>query len=256
MDRIEACEKKFPQLFGGAKPNSGEGSDPELLQILQRLIFGEISYTGPLDDRMRELITCVVLAAYQCLPQLKSHSAAALYTGVTPLELREAIYSCMPFIGCPKTLNAISAVNETFTAQGISLPIEGAERVSEDERMEAGRKIQESIYGTEIRDEFSSLPEPFNREVPDMLTGWYFGDFCTRGVLDAKTRELLSLVLLAALGAEKQLGAHVSGCLKAGATQEEIYTALLHALPYMGFPLGVNAIRIARQCLEAPGDAR
>ena len=149
-----------------------------------------------------------------------------------------------------------NTLEETVTAQGISLPIEGAERVSEDERMEAGRKIQESIYGTEIRDEFASLPEPFNREVPDILTGWYFGDFCTRGVLDAKTRELLSLVLLAALGAEKQLGAHVSGCLKAGATQEEIYTVLLHALPYMGFPLGVNAIRIARQRLEAPGDAR
>lgn len=100
MDRIKACEEKFAALFGG-KPNSGEGNDPELMQILQRLIFGEISYTGPLDDRMRELITCVVLSTYQCLPQLKAHTAAALNAGVSPLELREAIYSCMPFIGCP-----------------------------------------------------------------------------------------------------------------------------------------------------------
>ncbi len=249
MDRIKACEEKFAVLFGG-KPNSGEGSDPELMQILQRLIFGEISYTGPLDDRMRELITCVVLSAYQCLPQLRSHTAAALHVGVTPLELREAIYSCMPFIGCPRTLNAVSTLNETFAAQGISLPLEGARRVSEDERMEEGRRIQESIYGTEIRDEFASLPEPFNREVPDVLTGWFFGDFYTRGVLDGKTRELLSLVLLAALGAEKQLPSHVSGCLKSGCTAAEIYTALLHALPYMGFPLGINAIRAARSVIS------
>ena len=251
MDRIEACEKKFPQLFGGAKPNAGDGPDPELMQILQRLIFGEISYTGPLDDKMRELITCVVLSAYQCLPQLKSHAAAALNTGVTPLELREAVYGCMPFIGCPKTLNAIGAVNEVFAAKGIALPLEGAERVPESDRLAAGRAIQEGIYGTEIRDEFASLPEPFDRELPDVLTGWLFGDFYTRGVLDTKTRELLALVVLEALGAEAQLGAHVRGCLKAGCTAEEIYAALLHALPYTGFPLGANAIRAAKLRLDA-----
>mgnify|MGYP005777153195 CR=1 FL=1 len=252
MDRIKACEEKFAALFGG-KPNSGEGNDPELMQILQRLIFGEISYTGPLDDRMRELITCVVLSTCQCLPQLKAHTAAALNAGVSPLELREAIYSCMPFIGCPRTLNAVSAMDGALSARGIALPLEGASRVSEDERLAEGRRIQEAIYGTEIRDEFASLPRPFDQELPDVLSGWLFGDFYTRGVLDGRTRELLSLVVLAALGADRQLPAHVSGCLKSGCTAEEVYTALLHALPYMGFPLGVNAIRAARSVISPDG---
>ena len=89
-DRIKACEEKFEVLFG-KKPNEGEGNDPELLQILQRFIFGQVSYLGSLNDQTRELITCVVLAVYQTLPQLRSHAAAALHIGISPLQLREAV---------------------------------------------------------------------------------------------------------------------------------------------------------------------
>ena len=110
-DRIKACEEKFEVLFG-KKPNEGEGNDPELFQILQRFIFGQVSYLGSLNDQTRELITCVVLAVYQTLPQLRSHAAAALHIGISPSQLREAVYNCMPMIGCPKTLNAIGAVDE------------------------------------------------------------------------------------------------------------------------------------------------
>ena len=56
MDRIQNCQEKFTKLFGG-KPTQNEGNDPEFMRILQRFIFGEVSYTGSLDDRMRELIT-------------------------------------------------------------------------------------------------------------------------------------------------------------------------------------------------------
>ena len=50
----------------------------------------------------------------QTLPQLKSHTAACLNIGIKPAEVREAVYQCAPFIGFPKTLNAIAAMNETF----------------------------------------------------------------------------------------------------------------------------------------------
>lgn len=70
------------------------------------------------------MITCVSLAAMQQLPQLKSHAGAALNTGVTPIELREAIYQCAPIIGFPKVLNALGAINSTFTERGIKLPLE------------------------------------------------------------------------------------------------------------------------------------
>lgn len=44
------------------------------MRILQRFIFGEVSYEGSSDDKLRELITVTVLTVNQTLPQLKAHA--------------------------------------------------------------------------------------------------------------------------------------------------------------------------------------
>lgn len=123
MNRVETCEIKFKELFDGV-PVKDEGTDPEFMRILQRFIFGEVCYTGSLDNQERELITITVLTVNQTIPQLKAHIRACLIVGCSPIEIREAIYQCAPFIGFPKTLNAIAAMNEVFGSQNISLPLE------------------------------------------------------------------------------------------------------------------------------------
>ena len=86
MDRIELCKKNYTTLFGG-EALTGQGTDPEMMDILQKFIFGEVFRTGELDIKTREMITCVTLATMQTLPQLKAHAGAALNVGVTPVEL-------------------------------------------------------------------------------------------------------------------------------------------------------------------------
>lgn len=250
MDRVEKCREKFHTLFGG-EPVNNEGTDPEFMRILQRFIFGEVCYTGSLDDRMRELITITVLAVNQTLPQLKAHVGACLNIGISPVEIREVIYQCAPFIGFPKTLNAIAAMNETFTANGIALPLENQETITEETRHPAGLAIQAPTYGSEIRDRYAWLPGAFKSAVPDFLTDFGFGDFSTRTGLGEKERELLTVVLLAALGgAEVQVRAHVAGALKTGSTREEVVCALVHAMPYMGIPRLFNALNCAKDLLS------
>ena len=101
-ERIRKTEQKFRELFGG-NPVQDEGTDPEFMRILQRFIFGEVCYTGSLNNRLRELVTVTVLTVNQTLPQLKAHVGACLNVGVPPLEIRETVYQCAPFIGFPKT---------------------------------------------------------------------------------------------------------------------------------------------------------
>lgn len=250
MDRVKNCEEKFAELFGG-KPVTDEGADPGFMRILQRFIFGEVCYVGPLDNRMRELITVTVLTVNQTLPQLKAHTAACLHIGIKPAEVREAIYQCAPFIGFPKTLNAIAAMNETFENSGISLPLEDAATVTEDDRYEKGLAVQSPLYGTEIADRYTWLPGAFAEAVPRYLTAFGFGDFATRKGLSGKDRELLTVVMLAALGgAEVQVRSHVEGALKAGNTKEEIVCALVHAMPYMGMPRLFNALNCSKELLS------
>ena len=113
MDRTQRSEQTYVRLFG-PRDAAAPDPDPELGAILRRLIFGEVFHTGELDDRIRELITVTVLATMQTLPQLRAHAGAALNVGVTPVELREAVYQCAPFIGFPNTLNAVGVLNEVF----------------------------------------------------------------------------------------------------------------------------------------------
>ncbi|WP_026207722.1 carboxymuconolactone decarboxylase family protein [Butyricimonas synergistica] len=245
MNRIELCKKNYTTLFGG-EALTGQGSDPELMNILQKFIFGEVFHIGELDVKTREMITCVTLATMQTLPQLKAHAAAALNVGVTPVELREAIYQCAPFIGFPKTLNAVSTINEVFKEKGIALPLESQETVKEDERFEKGKEIQFPLYGEKMKESLKALPDGMNEDLPRLLTEMCFGDFYTRNGLDVKTRELLSLCVLAALGADRQIESHTRGNIKAGNDKATLVAAMIQCLPYIGFPQTLNAIHIIK----------
>lgn len=250
MDRIKLCQETFASLFGGT-PNSGEGTDPEFMQILQRYIFGELSHTGTLNDQDRELVTITVLATLGQLPQLQAHVGACLHVGIKPLAIREAIYHLAPFIGFPKTLNAISAMNAAFAERGISLPLEDASTVNEEDRLQKGKAIQEPIYGIEIKDRYGYLPSQFDEAVPRFLSELCFGDFATRKGLDVKRREILILVCLAALGgADLQVKAHFLGARKAGNSDEELVCALVHASSYMGIPRLFNALNAVSDLLK------
>ena len=251
MNRKERTEQKMQELFH-IHAAGDEGTDGGFMQILQGYIFGDVCYTGSLDNRMRELVTVTVLTTLSALPQLKAHVQASLNAGCSPVEIRETIYQCAPCIGFPKTLNAISTMNEAFSDRGISLPLPEQKTLQTDEdRYEKGLQIQAPIYGTEIKDRYTWLPGDFAEAVPRFLTELCFGDFNTRTGLNGKTRELLTVVLLAALGgAEIQVKSHVCGALKVGNTKEEIVCALVHASGYMGIPRLFNALNACKELLE------
>ena len=160
-ERQAHADATYERLFG-PRDKSAPDNDPELMEILRRFIFGDVFDTGVLDDQTRELITVTVLACLQTLPQLKSHTAAALNVGVQPIEIREAVYQLAPFIGFPRTLNAIATINDVFQAQDIQLPLPDQSTVSDTDRYRRGLAEQVPLYGNEIKDNLADLPQPFN----------------------------------------------------------------------------------------------
>jgi 4-carboxymuconolactone decarboxylase len=236
----------YERLFG-PRDAAAPDDDPELMAILRGFIFGDVFDTGVLDDQTRELITVTVLASLQALPQLKSHTGAALHVGVTPVEIREAVYQLAPFLGFPRTLNAMAAVNEAFRTMGIHLPLPAQATVSEIERYSSGLAHQAPLYGDEIKANLADLPEPFNEALPRFLTEFCFGDFYTRGGLTLAQRELLILCALATIGdTAAQLGPHGRACIQVGNSKTAVVAALVHCFPYVGFPRAVAAIRAVK----------
>ena len=243
MNRIDAAKENYRTLFGG-EALTGQGNDPEMMDILQKFIFGEVFQTGNLDIKTREMITCITLTAIQTLPQLKAHIGAALNVGVTPIEVRELIYMCAPFIGFPKTLNALSVANEVLAERGIALPLEAQGTVTEENRAERGAEIQQPLYGDAIRSALNGLPDGLGDEVARYLTEYCFGDIYTRGGFDLQTRELLLYALLTTIEADSQLRSHTVSNIKLGNDKATLAAVVIQTLPYIGFPPAMKALRI------------
>ncbi len=250
MTRTDICKKNYKELFKGeALPQNVD--DAEMLAILQKYIFGEIFTIGDLDIKMREMLTVTSLTVQQTLPQLKAHINAALNVGVTPVELREAIYQCAPFIGFPKTLNALTFLNEVFKERGIQTPLKSTATTAEQERFAKGSAIQTPIYGNEIEESMKGLPKNMGKDVSRFLTEVCFGDFYTREGLDIKTRELLVISILVTTGNTSVLKSHIKGNLKIGNSKETVTAAIIQCLPYVGFPNTLSVLTAAKEVFNS-----
>lgn len=241
MYRIQKSQEKINQLFG-EKVSGVQATDPEFQDIMDHFIFGEVSYQGNLDDGLRELITLVVLTTNQAILELRNYVGAALNIGVTPVAIKEAIYQCAPYIGFPKTLNALLEANEEFAAHNITIPIQSQKTVQEENRLEKGLAVQVQLFGDVIA-KMRANTQANQQHIQDYLSAFCFGDLYTREGLDLKTRELLTLCIISALsGAEGQVKAHVQGNKNVGNDKEILIAALTHCLPYIGFPRTLNAL--------------
>lgn len=249
MSRTEICKQNYRRLFNG-EALTDAGNDPEMMKMLQKYIFGEVFAVGSLDIKTREMLTVVSLSAQQALPQLKAHANAALNVGVTPIELRETVYLCAPFVGFPKTLNALGVINEVFAERGIKLPLESQGKTAEEERFAAGSAIQQPLYGNEIKEALAGLPGNMGEDAARFLTEFCFGDIYTRGGLDVKTRELLAIGILVTTGNMQTLQSHIAGSIRAGNSPETVTAAIIQCMPYVGLPNALNALKVLKDTLK------
>ncbi|MFN0074608.1 MAG: carboxymuconolactone decarboxylase family protein [Chloroflexota bacterium] len=80
--------------------------DPDLSQLIQRFAYGGMYERTVLDQKTRQLITVAALTVQNALPQLESHSRAALRMGATKDEVLETIMQMAVYCGFPYALQA------------------------------------------------------------------------------------------------------------------------------------------------------
>ncbi|WP_405005738.1 carboxymuconolactone decarboxylase family protein [Kitasatospora purpeofusca] len=82
-----------------------------------------------------------------------------------------------------------------------------------------------------------------------------FGDIYARGGLTTPERQLITLGVLAALGdAEPQLAAHVRAAFTVGLTVEQVVEAVMHIVPFAGFPRALNAMTVVERVVAEQRD--
>ncbi len=117
---------------------------------------------------------------------------------------------------------------------------------------EKGLATRKQVMGEDfVANAFANATE-FTMPMQEYITRNAWGDVWQRPGLDMKTRSLVTVALLAALGKQHELKGHVRGALNNGATAQEIQEVLLHTSIYCGVPTAVDAFRSAAEVIDGP----
>ena len=122
-----------------------------------------------------------------------------------------------------------------------------------DSQFDKGLATRKQVMGEDFVARAFAGATDFTRPIQEHITAKAWGDVWQRPGLDLKTRSLITVAMLTALGKQHELKGHVRGALNNGATPEEIQELLLHAAVYCGVPSAVEAFRSAAEVIDAPG---
>lgn len=86
-------------------------------------------------------------------------------------------------------------------------------------------------------------------DLPRYVVEFAFGEIYSRAGLDNKQKVLVTISSLVSQGMP-QIAIHINSGLNVGLTPEEIVGAIVHLLPYTGFPKVLNALNVAKQIFE------
>lgn len=231
-----------PNFTSGAACENLRPTDPELAQIFEDFVSGEVQQYGSLSSRTRILVTMASAIAQQATSLYERLLPRALEAGITPVEIKETLYQTVPYAGMAKAAEFIDPTNEFLTANGIRLPLEPQSATTPETRFEKGLALQKEIFGDAIEQMHRAAPDN-QRHIQHYLTANCFGDYQTRTGLDVKTRELLTFATLVSLGGcEPQVKAHIQGNVNAGNDKSVLLAVATQLLPYIGYPRTLNAI--------------
>lgn len=123
----------------------------------------------------------------------------------------------------------------------------------ESELYTRGLDMRRSVLGAEYVDQSVGSADEFLMTFQRLITEWAWGYVWSRPGIDARTRSMITLAMLTALGRPQELGIYVRGALDSGVSVEEIQEVLLHATVYCGTPAGRQAFLAAHEALVAAG---
>lgn len=119
-----------------------------------------------------------------------------------------------------------------------------------DQLMEDGLEVRKQVLTAEYVERQLGDADEFTMPIQELATKAAWGMVWTRPGLSHKTRSMLNIAFLTALGREDELRLHIGAALRNGVTKEEIQEILLQAAMYCGFPAALEGFRIARGVIE------
>jgi 4-carboxymuconolactone decarboxylase len=121
-----------------------------------------------------------------------------------------------------------------------------------DDAFERGMAVRREVLGDAHVDRAVAGATPFTAPFQEFITRMAWGEVWTRDGLDRRSRSMITLALLTALGRHEELPMHVRAARRNGLTDAEIGEVLLHTAVYAGVPAANSAFAIAQKVLAEP----
>jgi len=118
------------------------------------------------------------------------------------------------------------------------------------ELFELGLAKRQATLGEDYVNANLAAADEFNRPFQQAMTEWCWGFGWGDDTIDMKTRSLMNLTMIAALGKMHEWELHLRGAVTNGVSVEEIRAAIHAIAIYCGVPQGVECFRIARTVLQ------
>jgi 4-carboxymuconolactone decarboxylase len=127
--------------------------------------------------------------------------------------------------------------------------------MTDDPLLDAGMAVRREVLGEAHVDRAVEKTTDFTRDFQAFITRTAWGSVWTREQLDRRSRSMITLAVLCALGHLDELELHVRAALRNGLTPEEIGEVLLHTSVYAGVPAANSAFARAQAILREEGIA-
>ena len=124
-----------------------------------------------------------------------------------------------------------------------------------DSQFEKGLATRKQVMGEGFVATAFANASDFTWPIQEHITAKAWGDVWQRPGLDLKTRSLITVAMLTALGKQHEIKGHVRGALNNGVSTSELQEVLLHAAVYCGVPAAVEAFRSAAEVVDGPKQA-
>ena len=110
-----------------------------------------------------------------------------------------------------------------------------------DDRFKKGMEVRKSVLGEDHIERAEANKTDFDADFQRFITETAWGSVWVRPGLETKTRQLLTIAMLAALGRHEELALHVRATRNTGISRSEVKEALMQVAVYAGVPAANSA---------------
>ena len=118
---------------------------------------------------------------------------------------------------------------------------------------EQGLATRKQVLGEEYVNKSIDNADEFQLKLQEFITTHAWGAIWGREGIPLKTRSMINIALLAALGRTHEFRLHLGGALNNGVTKDEIAEILIQVGGYAGFPCAVDGFRQAKEVFKEKG---